>query len=194
MVNLSKSQGMIMNPAGRPIDQTLGLLRGRSSIAFSRKVKNLGLVMNSEFTWDDQVSKVCWNVLFTLKRLWTMAHFTPLKTRHKLVTALIVPLFLYCDVIFSKSTARLRERLKIAFNSCARYIYGISRFEHISDYSNQILGVPLDLYYCYRICCTINTIIKSRCPRYLYTELQFGQSSHRLNLIIPAHRLNRSAS
>jgi hypothetical protein len=35
---------------------------GGSSIAFTRKVKNLGLVMNSEFTWDDQVSKVCHSV------------------------------------------------------------------------------------------------------------------------------------
>jgi hypothetical protein len=122
-----------------------------------------------------------------------MSQFTKLKTRYNLVTALIIPQFLYCDVIFSKLTsARLRERLKITFNSWVRYIYGISRFEHISDYSNQI-GVVLDLYYSYRICCTMNTIIKSGCPRYLYTELQFGQSSHRFNLIIPAHRLNRSA-
>jgi hypothetical protein len=182
MVNPSKSQAMIVNPAGRPIYQTLGLRMGGSSIAFSRKVKNLGLVMNSEFTWDDQVSKVCRNVLFTLKHLWTMSQFTPLKMRHKLVTALIIPQCLYCDVIFLKSTARLRERLKIAFNSCARYIYGISHFEHISHYSNQILGVPLDLYYNYRICCTMNTIIKSGCPRYLYSELQFGQSSRCFNL------------
>jgi hypothetical protein len=108
MVNPSKSQAMIVNPAGRPIDQTLGLRMCGSFIGFSRKVKNLGLVMNSEFTWDDQVSKVCRNVLFTLKRLWTMSQFTPLKKRHKLVTALIIPQFLYCDVIFSKSTARLR--------------------------------------------------------------------------------------
>jgi hypothetical protein len=150
--------------------------------------------MNSEFTWDDQVSKDCRKVIFTLKRLWTMSQFTPLKTRHKLVTTLIIPQFLYCDVIFSKSTARLRERLKIAFNSCARYIYGISRFEHISRYSNQILGVPLDLYYSHRICCAMNTIIKSGCPRYLYTKLQFGQYSRRFNHIILAHRLNRSAS
>jgi hypothetical protein len=40
---------------------------GGSSIAFSRKVKILELVMNLEFTWDVQVSKVCRNMLFTLK-------------------------------------------------------------------------------------------------------------------------------
>jgi hypothetical protein len=48
-----------------------------------------------------------------------------------------------CDVVFSQSTAGLRERLKVAFNSCARYIYGISQYEHITQYANRILGIPL---------------------------------------------------
>jgi hypothetical protein len=100
---------------------------------------NLGLLINDKLTWDDQVSKVCRNVLFTLKRLWKMWHFTPFRTRHQLVTSLIVPQFLYCDVIFSKSTARLRERLKVTFNSCARYIFGIfsPRTHHTIHKSNS---------------------------------------------------------
>jgi hypothetical protein len=112
-----------------------------------RKVKNLGLMMNDELTWEDQVSKVCRKVLFTLKRLWIMSNFTPMEMRHKSVTSLILSQFLYCDVIFSKSTARVRERLKVAFNSCARYIYGISRYEHITQYDNRILGIPLNVLH-----------------------------------------------
>jgi hypothetical protein len=61
-----------------------------------------------------------------------------------------VPLFLYCDVISSKSTIRLHERLKVTFNSCARYIFGISRRANIIKYTNQILGTPLDQYYSFR--------------------------------------------
>jgi hypothetical protein len=68
-------------------DDTQYLHLGGNRIEFYRKVKNLGLLMNDKLTGDDQVSKVCRNVLFTLKRLWTMWHFTPLRTRHKLVTS-----------------------------------------------------------------------------------------------------------
>jgi hypothetical protein len=102
-------------------------------------------------------------------------------------------LFLYCDVIFSKSSARLRERLKLAFNSCARFIYSISRYEHISTYTNRILGVPLDMYYSMRIGCMINKIIKIGGPQYLFDELRFGQSSRLFNLLVPAHSLNARA-
>jgi hypothetical protein len=76
--------------------------------------------MNQHLSWEDHVART------TLRFLWPMAHFTPTETRCRLIVPLIVPQFLYCDVIFAKSSARLRELLKITFNACAKYIYGIS--------------------------------------------------------------------
>jgi hypothetical protein len=101
---------------------------------------------------------------------------------------LIVPQFLYCDVIFAKSSARLREWLKITFNACARYIYGISRLQHISEHTNRILGMPLDVYYDWKICCMMYRLIESRGPEYLSDLLQFGWSTRLRILITPAHR------
>jgi hypothetical protein len=120
-----------------------------------KKLKNLGLLINQDLTWDDQVNKICRNVSYTLIRLWPMADFTPIETRRKLVTSLIGPQFLYCDIIFYKTSMKLRERLKLAFNSCARYIYSISRFRHISSFANRILGVPPDTYYNFQMCCAV---------------------------------------
>jgi hypothetical protein len=41
---------------------------------------------------------------------------------------------------------RLRDRLQLAYNSCARYVFGICRSdEHISGYSARILGLPLGM-------------------------------------------------
>jgi hypothetical protein len=154
-----------VNQRSLRFDDTKYLYQGGNCIEFYRKVKNLGLLMNDELTWDDQV---CRNVLFTLKWLRIMWHFSPLKTRQKLVTSLTVPQFFYCDVIFSKSSTRLRERLKVTFNSCARYIFRIPRHEHITLYTNHILGIPLDQYYSFRNCCTMNNIIKTGCPRFIH--------------------------
>jgi hypothetical protein len=49
-----------------------------------------------------------------------------------------VQLLLYCDVIFSK--VWFRVRLRLAYNFCARYVFGICRSDHISGYSARILG------------------------------------------------------
>jgi hypothetical protein len=39
---------------------------------------------------------------FLLSRLWCTASFTPIETRRRLVVALILPIFLYYDVMFSQ--------------------------------------------------------------------------------------------
>jgi hypothetical protein len=132
---------MVVNPKLLQLDDACQISLDGNTIDFHQKIKNLGLIMNSKLTLDDQISKICLTVFFTLKQLWPMSQFTPIQTRQKLVTSLIFPQFLYCDVIFSKSSARLWERLKLAFNSCARYIHGISRYEHISTYTNRIFSL-----------------------------------------------------
>jgi hypothetical protein len=124
-------------------------------------------------------------VFYTLIRLWTFAHFTPPETRRKLVISLIVPQFLYGDVIFSKASAAIRGRLKLAFNACARYIYGISKYQHIMEHANNTLGCSLDVYYSLRICCTLYRLIGSGRPGYLFDELQCGRSARLFNLINP---------
>jgi hypothetical protein len=144
---------------------------GGATIPFCTRVKSLGLTINSRFAWDDQINIVCRRVYFTLKRLWTTASLTPVGTRLQLARSLVVPLFLYCDVIFSKVAVGLRDRLRLAYNSCARYVFGIRRSEHISGYSARILGLPLGRYYSFRICCQMYRIVSTRKPDYLYREL-----------------------
>jgi hypothetical protein len=158
-----------------------------SRMTYMRSWKSLRLTSHTWLGLNPQIGRPLSRIVVPLVYLFF------LQTRQMLVTSLIVPQLLYCDVIFSKSSARLRERLKLAFNSCARYIYGISRYEQISNYTNRILGVPLDVYYSMRICCMINKIIKSGGSRYLFHELRFVQSSRLFNLLVPVHSLNARA-
>jgi hypothetical protein len=38
------------------------------------------------------------------------------------------------------------RRLELPFNACTRYVYGLRRFDHISDFSREILGCILFEY------------------------------------------------
>jgi hypothetical protein len=131
-----------------------------------------------------QINKICRNVFFTLTRLWPIMHQSRLTKNcwHRLSS----PSFYI--VMWSSA------RLKVAFNSWARYIYGVSRNQHISQYTNRILGVPLDTYYSYRMCCWIFKLIRTGGPRYLFDRIQFGQSSRLFKLITPEHRTAARAS
>jgi hypothetical protein len=58
----------------------------------------------------------------------------------------------------------LRDGLRLAYSSYARYVFGSRRSEHISRYSASILGLPLGRYYSFRICCQMYRIVSTRKP------------------------------
>jgi hypothetical protein len=66
---------------------------GGTIILYSTKVKNLGVIMNCNLTWKDQISSVVSGVNGALNRLWCTADFTPFETRRKLAVALLLPKF-----------------------------------------------------------------------------------------------------
>jgi hypothetical protein len=80
-------------------------------IPYSPKVKNLGVIINCNLTWNDQITSIVRSVNGALSRLWCTAHFTPVETRRRLVVALLLPKFQYCDILYSQSSMGNRDRL-----------------------------------------------------------------------------------
>jgi hypothetical protein len=108
--------------------------------------------------------------------------------------ALIIPFFLNNDVIFSKAAVGLSNRLRIALNSCARFIYHIPPGNPISVHTEKILGMSLNKYYSYRICCQMFKITNFISPSYLSDRLQVGHSLRTRVLHIPRHSLTSTAN
>jgi hypothetical protein len=100
---------------------------GSATIPFCKREKSLRLAINSKFARDDLINIVCRWVYFKLKCLWTTASLTMVCTWLQSAQSVVVPLFFYCDVIFSNVDVGLRDRLRLAYNSCARYIFGIRK-------------------------------------------------------------------
>jgi hypothetical protein len=49
-------------------------------------------------------------------------------------------------VYFSSLTGLKFRRLKLAFNACMRYVFGLRRFDYIREFSRSILGYTLFEY------------------------------------------------
>jgi hypothetical protein len=104
-------------------------------VVYTNIVRNLGMLVDSRLSFQEQSNDIRTRV----SRLWHFADVTPVLTRKQLVQSLIVPYFLYCDVIYSLASA----------GAC--YIYGVSRFQSILSHSCQILGVSLNDFYDFMI-------------------------------------------
>jgi hypothetical protein len=126
-----------------------------------KSVKNLGLVLNNVFSWENQVNSIFRRVDFALRRHWSIASYAPVRTQRKLAQSLIIPLFLYCYVVCSKTSAGYLDKLQGAFNASARYVYAVLRRDHISDYGNSLLGMLLGKFSNFRYIakCTRSSLI-----------------------------------
>jgi hypothetical protein len=57
-----------------------------------------------------------------------------------LSTSLFIPQFLFGDVLFRMVDSTGLHKLGVAFNNCVRFVYGLRRYDHVSEYSRNILG------------------------------------------------------
>ena len=109
--------------------------------------------------------------------LWRVAAVTPNLTRRRLVISLIMPLLLYCDVVWSSMGNVLMRRLNVLFNNCTRYVYGLRRFDHICQFRSAILGT------------TINGYLKCKYLFFFYRIVISGSPGYIIENILPAHSL-----
>jgi Reverse transcriptase (RNA-dependent DNA polymerase)/Endonuclease-reverse transcriptase len=194
VLNAGKTQAKIVcRDRSRLVHPLPELRLGGDMVPYSKSVKNLGIVMDERFSWHDQARVVRRNVGFVLSRLWHFADVTPTLTRRRLVQSLIVPLFLYCDVVYSQSSVGVNSVLNTAFNSCARYVYGVQRGRSISAFSRQILGVPLNVYFDFRKAAMVYRLLSTHIPDYLFDRLQPARSARTLNLIKPFFRTTHAS-
>jgi hypothetical protein len=77
------------------------------------------------------------------------------------------------------------SRLELAFNACTRYVFGLRRFDHISEFSRGILGYTLFEYFELRLACFILKIGLVAAPSYLSSLLVLGRSSRHRFITVP---------
>lgn len=186
-INAQKSQAIIIYKSRVDTSLLPQLILDNSPIVFSDKVMNLGLTMNSSLTWDDHISVIGSRVYGTLRGLWKFVSVTPLSSRIKLARALLIPHFLYCDVVLSFLDSSCRMRINVIFNSCVRYVKMLKRYDHISAHVNIILGCHLNDYLKFRMCFYLFKIIHFRQPGYLFCKITLAISERTHNIIQPRH-------
>lgn len=185
--NPKKTQAIVFSKTGAIVPQTDILFCGET-VPLSDEVINLGLKLDRNLSWRNQVNDVVmktYNVLRTFRRFAAVLS-TP--TRRKLMQAVVMPIFMYGDVVYypGLSTA-LKDQLHRCFKSAIRFVYNLRRRETTADVRTSILGVDLPSNYQLRICCFMRQAYYGDLPDYIQQHLQRGQQQRSRCFIIPRH-------
>lgn len=86
----------------------------------------------------------------------------------------VFPHFLYADVVFYGMSKKCSSKLNRCFNACVRYVFRLRKYDHLSSFSNRLIGCSLSIYLDFRVCWFIKQLLKTKSPAYLFNKLSFS--------------------
>jgi hypothetical protein len=117
------------------------ICRSWAAFPYSSKVCGLGMTLNGRLPFDDHINDQCSRVHYSLQNLWSASEYISSELKLKPVKALVIPHFLFGDVLFRMANSTGLRKLEVAFNNCVRFVYGLWRYDQVSEYSRINFGL-----------------------------------------------------
>lgn len=185
--NPRKTQAIIFSKDGQVVPGAEIKFCGQT-ITLSTTVTNLGLLLDSNLKWKEQVNRVTMKAYNTLRTFRRFGSVLSQPVRLKLVQAVIIPMFTYCDIVYHPGlTVALKEQLHRCFKSSIRFVFKMNRYDTTAAVRNAVLGHDLPENYHRRICCFLYNAWNKKLPDYILEHLQRGQMERARAYLLPRH-------
>ncbi len=168
------------------------------SIDSSSSVRNLGVLFDSNLSFDSHVSKICKTVFFHLKNISKLRPMLSMSNAEMLIHAFMTSKLDYCNALLGGCSAHLINNLQMVQNAAARVLTKTRKYNHISRVLSALYWFPIKHRIDFKILLVTYKALNGLAPQYL-SELLSQYSSPRPlhsqnsgNLIIP--RISKSTA
>ena len=125
---------------------------------------NLGIIFNSNLTWDNHINSLVEQTYIKLRALWSTQLYIPLKTRILIAKTYLIPCLLY-GICYSSSKHKLNvlynNNMFIIWEDMLIYLWQLRAFAQW-----PLLVFWIFVYFNFRI-------VYKRIPTYLFDRLRF---------------------
>lgn len=153
------------------------------SLTYSNVAKNLGVLFDCTLSWAPHVSEISRKVFAASGSLRRWKNLLPVKTKVELAQSLLLPILDYADVCLIDLSEDLLNKLQRLQNLCIRFIYGLRKFDHVSEYRLKLEWLPIRLRREEHILILVyNVLYDPRTPSYLKECFRFLGVDHNRDL------------
>lgn len=144
------------------------------TVPFSDTVKNLGIIIDSCLTWGPQLAETSRKIFASAGALRRLRNFLPTTTKTALAQSLLLPIIDYADVCYLDLTEDMLDKLERLQNFCIRFIFGLRKYDHVSEFRTKLKWLPIRLRRNAHILSLLcNILFNSSSPRYLKERFCF---------------------
>ncbi|KAL7288517.1 hypothetical protein TKK_0017261 [Trichogramma kaykai] len=110
-------------------------------VPYENKIRNLGLTIRSNLSWDSQISAISTRVHGVLHRLRARSRVLSTGVRRLLASALVLPHFDYACAVYPVLTDELETKLRRLLNTAIRFVCGLRRDARMLPYQRHWDGL-----------------------------------------------------
>ena len=148
-------------------------------IPYSKSVKDLGIILDQNMSWDSQLCDVSRKMFASLGSLKRLRNFLPIPTKIALANTLLLPILDYADPCYLDLREEQLNKLERLQNVCIRFIFGLRKYDHISDFRKKLKWLPIRLRRNTHILHLLYCILfNPTSPPYLKERFEFLGGSH----------------
>ena len=157
------------------------ILLGASTVRFQSSVVDLGVVLDSNLSMRDHVSRLCRTSYYQLRQLRFIRRSLTTWACTQLVHALVNSRLDYCNSLLSGITDQLLSQLQSVLRASARLVLQRRKFDPISnDIREKLHWLPIRQRVIYKLCLLVFKCLRGEAPSYLCEMLTPLSGHHHL--------------
>ena len=188
LLNSDKSNVMWCSSLRRRLTVFPPVILDNSPVSPVNKVKYLGVVLDSNFTFHDNINLTTRSCFSLLRRIRSIRNCLTTSMLSNLINSLVFSRLDYCISIHSGLPANALWKLQRVLHASARLLHGIGRSEHISAVIRDQGWLPIPQRIDLRLACLTFKCLNDSAPDYLSEQL------NKVASVVGRHHLRSAAA
>ena len=188
-LNESKTKALLVATSSFDKDLPTSIEIGSSVVPFVKRVRNLGVILDSRLSTKECINKVCQMVYWELRKISSIRRYLSEDTAKTLVVSLILSHLDYGNCLLAGVPECLLHKLQKIQNTSARLILKSSRQKHTKPLLRTLYWLPISDRITYKLSCMCCNSVTPSTPQYHADLLQIYMPSRTLRSTADKHKL-----
>ncbi|KAI2644828.1 putative RNA-directed DNA polymerase from transposon BS [Labeo rohita] len=171
LLNSDKTEILLIGPKNNTQNLLTYNLQLDGCTVTSTTVKSLGVILDSNLSFENHISHVTKTAFFHLRNIAKLRNMLPVSDAEKLVHAFMTSRLDYCNALLGGCPASSINKLQIVQNAAARVLTRSRKYDHITPILQSLHWLPIRFCISYKIALLTYKALNGLAPAYLTSLL-----------------------
>ena len=158
-----------------------------TTVRFASCVKNLGVQMDNQLTFEQQVVHLKQNCFRTLRNICKIRFLLTRSQLKTIVNSLVVSCLDYCNCLYFGIAERLTNQLQLIQNAAAKAVTKKYKYDHLGEDLKELHWLQIKKRVIFKIALVAYKSVNGLAPEYLQNMFQYSHHGHSMKLIVPQY-------